>query len=92
MRQTEFDISKLAASAPHPAEQLEQQQAHQQLWHQVAGLPQGERTAVLLFYKQELRVTEIADILGVTTGTVKTLLHRGRAHLKVQLETKGDTK
>jgi RNA polymerase sigma-70 factor (ECF subfamily) len=88
---TEFDISKLAASAPHPAEQIEQQQAQQQLWHQVAGLPQGERTAVLLFYKQELRVTEIAGILGVTTGTVKTLLHRGRMHLKAQLESNGDT-
>jgi len=90
--ESEFDVSELPAAASHPAAQLQQQQDQQQLWQQVASLPQGERTAVLLFYKQELRVTEIADILGVTTGTVKTLLHRGRAHLKAQLESKGDTK
>lgn len=86
----EFDISALPTGDPHAADQLEQQQAQQQLWDQVAHLPQGERTAVLLFYKQELPVTEIAAILGVTTGTVKTLLYRGRKHLKAQLQANGD--
>jgi RNA polymerase sigma-70 factor (ECF subfamily) len=90
--ETEFDVSELPASTPQPADQLVQHQVQQQLWDQVASLPQGERTAVLLFYKQELRVTDIAGILGVTTGTVKTLLHRGRAHLKTQLESNGDMK
>jgi RNA polymerase sigma-70 factor (ECF subfamily) len=91
-RGSEVDIAEVPASTPHPADQVEQGQAQQQLWDKVASLPQGERTAVLLFYKQELQVTEIAAILGVTTGTVKTLLHRGRAHLKAQLEFNGDTK
>jgi RNA polymerase sigma-70 factor (ECF subfamily) len=90
--ETEFDVSELPASTPQPTDQLAQRQVQQQLWDQVASLPQGERTAVLLFYKQELRVTDIAGILGVTTGTVKTFLHRGRAHLKTQLESNGDMK
>jgi RNA polymerase sigma-70 factor (ECF subfamily) len=88
--ETGTELSELPSSEPHPGEHAEQQQDQQALWDQVASLPQGERTAVLLFYKQELRVTEIAAILGVTSGTVKTLLHRGRAHLKTQLEINGD--
>jgi RNA polymerase sigma-70 factor (ECF subfamily) len=87
-----FDVSELPASASPPAEDIEAQQTQQSLWKHVASLPQGERSAVLLFYKLELSVTEIAGILGVTTGTVKTFLHRGRAHLKARLESNGDTK
>lgn len=88
--QSAVDSSELAASTPHATDVIEAQQAQQQLWDHVAGLPQGERTAVLLFYKQELTVTEIASILGVTSGTVKTFLHRGRLHLKARLESNGD--
>jgi RNA polymerase sigma-70 factor (ECF subfamily) len=58
--------------------------------HQVSNLPQGERTAILLFYKQERTVSEIAIILGVTDGTVKTFLHRGRSHLRALLESEVD--
>jgi RNA polymerase sigma-70 factor (ECF subfamily) len=87
----ELDVSELPASTPQPVDHLAQQQAQQQLWGHVASLPQGERTAVLLFYKQELPVNEIASILGVTSGTVKTFLHRGRAHLKAHLESNGGT-
>ena len=40
------------------------------------------RTALLLFYRDELSCEEIAEMLHVPTGTVKTHLARGRAALK----------
>jgi RNA polymerase sigma-70 factor (ECF subfamily) len=52
------------------------------LWRAVAALPWGERTAALLYYRQELGVSEIASVPGVTAGTVKTLLFRARQRLR----------
>ena len=57
----------------------------QLLWETVEALPQGERTAVLLFYQQDMSVTDVAAILGVTAGTVKTVLFRAREKLRVSL-------
>ena len=52
------------------------------LWRAVASLPSGERTAVMLHYRHELSVHDIAVALGVTSGTIKTLLFRARRHLR----------
>jgi RNA polymerase sigma-70 factor (ECF subfamily) len=63
------------------------------LWRLVARLPLGERTALVLHYRQELSVNEVAAALGVTTGTVKTLLFRARRHLRAALaEAPPDTR
>ena len=52
----------------------------------VSALSSGERTAVVLFYRQGMKVREIAYALGVTDGTVKTLLFRARRHLRQRLD------
>lgn len=57
----------------------------QQLWAAVAALPSGERTAVVLYYRDEMAVKDIAIALGVSVGTIKTLLFRGRRHLRMRL-------
>lgn len=56
-----------------------------QLWTAVAALSSGERTVVLLHYRDEMTVGDIAQVLGVTCGTVKTLLFRARRHLRERL-------
>jgi RNA polymerase sigma-70 factor (ECF subfamily) len=55
------------------------------LWRAVAALSSGERTAVILYYRDEMAVRDIARALGVTTGTIKTLLFRARRHLRERL-------
>jgi RNA polymerase sigma-70 factor, ECF subfamily len=57
-----------------------------EIWKAVAALPSGERTAVILYYREEMAVRDIAHALGVTAGTVKTLLFRARQHLRVRLQ------
>jgi RNA polymerase sigma factor (sigma-70 family) len=47
----------------------------------VDALPEGQRTAVLLHYYLDSSVVDIAAAMGVSEGTVKTHLHRGRAAL-----------
>ncbi len=49
--------------------------------HALAGLPHGQRAAVVLHYFVGLRVEEIADVLGLTPSGVKTRLMRARAAL-----------
>jgi len=56
-----------------------------QIWNGVSALSSGERTAVTLFYRDEMSVRDIAHALGVTAGTVKTFLFRARRHLREQL-------
>jgi RNA polymerase sigma-70 factor (ECF subfamily) len=56
------------------------------IWNAVDQLSLPQRAAVLLFYKQEQSCAEIAQVLQLPVSTVKSHLHRARAHLKELLE------
>jgi RNA polymerase sigma factor (sigma-70 family) len=49
-------------------------------------LPRGQRAVVALFYVADLPVTEIARVLDIAPGTVKSQLHDARNALAPQLE------
>jgi RNA polymerase sigma-70 factor (ECF subfamily) len=68
-----------------PLENLIRNERSRALWQAVCDLPAGERAAVVLFYQQELSVRQVAEALGVTTGTIKTFLFRARRHLRRRL-------
>jgi RNA polymerase sigma factor (sigma-70 family) len=44
-----------------------------------------QRATVVLFYFEDRPVAEIADILGISDGSVKVHLHRARQRLVVLL-------
>jgi RNA polymerase sigma-70 factor (ECF subfamily) len=69
-------------AADGPLDALIADEDGRRLWRAVAALPCGERTAAILYYRQDMRVAEIARALGVTSGTVKTLLFRARQRLR----------
>ena len=48
-------------------------------------LPRRQREAVALRYLVDLPEREVAAVLGLSTGTVKTHLHRGLAGLRAVL-------
>lgn len=52
-------------------------------------LPVIEREVLVLFYLRELTLTELADVLGVPVGTIKSRLFRARNALRRQMEAKG---
>ncbi len=56
------------------------------LWQAVAGLPSGQRTALMLHYRDAQPVADVARALGVTAGTIKTLLFRARRRLRERLD------
>lgn len=54
-------------------------------------LPEGQRQALALHYLADMQLADIAETLGVATGTVKSRLSRGRAGMAVLLaEEAGD--
>ena len=52
-------------------------------------LSDSQREALLLFHQQGLGVGEVAEVMGLPVGTVKSHLHRGRAALRRILESDG---
>jgi len=48
----------------------------------VAGLPAGQRAAILLRHFLELSYVEIADVLGTSVSAVESLLFRARLTLR----------
>jgi RNA polymerase sigma-70 factor (ECF subfamily) len=52
-------------------------------------LPAGQREAIALHYLADLTVEQVADTLGLSTGTVKARLSRARVALSALLVTEG---
>ncbi len=52
----------------------------------VAALPEKYRLPVLLFYMENLKVAEIAAVLKLPQGTVKSRLFQARKVLQKELE------
>ncbi len=52
----------------------------------VAALPERYRLPVLLRYMEELKVSEISQVLGVPEGTVKSRLYKAKRLLEKELE------
>ena len=42
-----------------------------------------------MYYMSELAIKEIAELLKVPVGTIKTRLHKGRELIKEELKEKG---
>jgi hypothetical protein len=80
-----FTGTKLEDLEPSPEVVYETREIHQVLRGAVQALPPEQRETVALHYVQGLRISEIAILSGVPTGTVKARLHRARTALRKAL-------
>jgi RNA polymerase sigma factor (sigma-70 family) len=55
------------------------------LWQAVQGLPPRQRAVLVLRFHEDLTETEVARLLGLPLGTVKSLAHRGLARRRDRL-------
>ena len=56
-----------------------------ELYRAIRNLPVKQRTAVVLYYFNQMSTREIAGIMGCLEGTVKSRLYTARANLKQEL-------
>lgn len=52
----------------------------------ITALPRGARAVIVLHDIEGYRYEEIAELMGITIGTVKSQIHRGRRMLREALE------
>ena len=64
---------------------LENAEYHAIVRDEVELLPEKYRTAVTLFYLQEMSYEEMTDVLNLPLGTIKTNLFRGRNLLRERM-------
>lgn len=73
---------RIAADPPVPLGEPELDET----WAVVRSLPEKYRVALALRFYEDLPEREIAALMGVRPGTVKSLIHRGLEKLKKELE------
>jgi RNA polymerase sigma-70 factor, ECF subfamily len=80
-RQQYEDKSQIA-----PPDKLLHGELARKIEEALAGLPENQRTAILLCRQDELSYEEIAEILDCSLSATKSLIHRGRETLKEKLK------
>ena len=76
---------ELPATDPSPVDTLMTQEFYGQLQKAIAVLPEAFRTTIVLREIQGLSYEEIADMTGVSLGTVKSRIARARHRLQDDL-------
>ena len=79
------DSVAVGVSLGGPDAELERVGLRGDLEHWMAELPPQYRSALTLYYLRERRYQEIAEIMNLPEGTVKTYLHRARQYLRKRM-------
>jgi len=77
------------APDPDPEETMISEERKSTVREAVEGLEDMFRLPVLLHYFQGLSTAEVGEVLGISPGTVKSRLSRGREKLRSQMEGLG---
>ncbi|MGE5660064.1 MAG: sigma-70 family RNA polymerase sigma factor [Actinomycetota bacterium] len=77
---------EIATDGPGPDEDLTTREFYDQLHTAIADLPEVFRTTIVLREIEGLAYEEIAEITGVSLGTVKSRIARARQRLQLQLQ------
>jgi RNA polymerase sigma-70 factor (ECF subfamily) len=71
--------------APSPEQEILRLEVDEAVRRAVLGLPEAQREVLILAHYEQLPLTEIAQILDVDVGAVKSRLQRARASLREAL-------
>ncbi|NEN92522.1 MAG: sigma-70 family RNA polymerase sigma factor [Okeania sp. SIO3H1] len=77
---------EIATNAPGPEEELSTQEFYDYLRDAISQLPEVFRVTIVLREIEGLSYEEIAEITGVSLGTVKSRIARARQRLQLQLQ------
>ena len=82
---SESNYTAELVSDASPSLDMERSDQREQLERALQALPDRQRVPLVLFHFENTSYQEIADLLGISLGKVKTDIHRGREALRRQL-------
>jgi RNA polymerase sigma-70 factor (ECF subfamily) len=85
-RKRHREVSLEVIDVPDPAVPSDSSEKPYPVAQALLQLPERQRSALALTYYQDLSNREVADILGLSTRAVESLLVRARSAMKVRLE------
>ncbi len=78
-------IWRQGAPAASALEEVLARSRDEALYRAIEALPVKQRTAVVLYYFNQMSTKEIAEVTGCLEGTVKSRLYTARGNLKAVL-------
>lgn len=76
------EMYDLAATGPGLEDTAVQRAELREIWQSVESLPTQQRTALVLKFQEDLKISDIAAVMGKSEGAVKLLIHRGVTRLR----------
>ena len=80
---------EVADRSETPEEQVEKDDLRSAVREALGAVEETYREPLMMFYYSEMSIKEISDALGISEGTVKSRLSRGRKILARRLKAKG---
>lgn len=80
-----FPAPELPTRDPDPAARLEREEISRMVGAAMDRLPEQQRTAFRLFDVEGYPAEEIAQLMGIATGTVRSHVHHARRALRAEL-------
>ncbi len=88
----ELDLDAIEPPAFSPESEFLKKEESTQVQQAVNRLPEKFKLPILLFYMEDLPLAQIAEVLKIPIGTVKSRLHQGKKLLEKELEVVLDEK
>jgi RNA polymerase sigma factor (sigma-70 family) len=79
--------AQLSAIGPEPDEVALAKERQEIVWAAVSRVPLKYREPLVLFYRRQRSVSEVAADLGLSEETVRQRLHRGRQFIKAEVSS-----
>ena len=88
--ENEGALDRIASPQAGPASEAMREDRRTWLWRAVSDLPNKYRVVITLFYQQQLSYDEVAEMLSLPLGTVKSHLNRARRALAKALSRQNE--
>ncbi len=75
----------LVAATPEPDQVAIDKELQEIVWAAVGGMPQKYREPLVLFYREQRSVSQVAADLGLSEPMVRQRLHRGRRFIQAEV-------
>src|SRR5947208_10195948 len=82
---TQDALTGLSADEPGPAEEAVSREEESLVWQALERIPEAYREPLILFYRGDRSVAEVAGALALSEDAVKQRLSRGRGMLREQV-------